>query len=294
MKVLITGANGQVGFELVRQAESKGIDYCAFTRAELDITDSQAVEQVITTCKPDIVINAAAYTAVDKAEDEPELAFAVNRDGVANLAKACQGADIPMIHISTDYIFDGTKEGAYTEEDVPNPLSVYGQSKWEGEEVIRANLKKHIILRASWVFGIHGNNFVKTMLRLGRDHKELQIVADQRGGPTPAIAIAETLLQIAHLVIHESRQSWGTYHYCGTPIVSWYDFAREIFQIANEELGLSKPDLGKILTKDYPTRATRPLNSELDCESIKEAFSITPTSWKPVLVELVRNIEYKS
>ena len=291
MKVLITGANGQVGYELVRQAESNGIDYCAFTRAELDITDSQAVEQAISNCKPDIIINAAAYTAVDKAEDEPELAFAVNRDGAENLAKACKSADIPMIHISTDYVFDGTKEGAYTEEDLPNPLGVYGQSKWEGEEIIRATLPNHIILRVSWVFGIHGNNFVKTILRLGKDHKELRIVADQRGGPTPADAIAETLLEIAHLVLHESRQLWGTYHYCGTPVVSWYDFAREIFQIAEEEISLSQPNIHKISTKDYPTKAKRPFNSALCCEHIKETFSMSPMSWKPLLIELIRNYQ---
>ena len=293
MKVLITGANGQVGYELVRQAESKGIHYCAFERAELDITNIDTIEQAIAKCIPDIVINAAAYTTVDKAEDEPELAFSVNRDGVANLAKVCKFAKIPMIHISTDYVFDGTKKCAYTEEDIPNPLGVYGQSKWDGEQILRANLKSHIILRVSWVFGVHGNNFVKTMLRLGRERKDLRIVDDQHGGPTPAVAVADTLLQIAHQVIDGKKYLWGTYHYCGTPVVSWYEFARKIFQIAEEEVDISQPHLSKIQTKDYPAKAKRPLNSKLNCERINHAFSISPISWEPALLELVRNTQSK-
>ena len=202
MRVLVTGAKGQVGSELILEGEKRGIQMLATDRAELDITQQDAVNNFIQTQKPDILINAAAYTAVDKAESEPKLAYALNRDGAANLAQACADNNIPLMHISTDYVFDGKKEGAYTETDTPNPQCVYGKSKLEGDQAIESILEQYLILRVSWVFGANGNNFVKTMLRLGKERDIIKVVADQRGGPTWAGDIAATL------ALHDALLFW--------------------------------------------------------------------------------------
>ena len=291
MKILITGANGQVGKELGKVARNIGYDVIAASREELDITKEIIVNNYINKHHPDIIINAAAYTAVDKAEDEQDIAFAINRDGAKNLAVVCKQENIPLLQISTDYVFDGSKDEAYREEDDVSPLGIYGESKWQGEEAIRSSLTKHIILRVAWVFGAHGNNFVKTMLRLGNERDELNVVADQYGGPSPAKNIAETLIELVSDYQKNKTLKWGTYHYCGNLKTSWYDFSREIFNQAFE-MGLldKKVKVNPITTAEYPTAAKRPENSMLDCSKLKTTFNINMPDWKKalqlVLIEL--------
>jgi len=288
MNILITGAHGQVGKELTSIAKQKGFDVIAASRADLDITQAQSVANFITQHAPDIVINAAAHTAVDKAEEEQELAFAINRDGAKNIAAACSRQKIPLLHISTDYVFDGTQSEPYSEKDAVSPLGVYGESKWQGEEAIRHHLNDHIILRVAWVFGAQGNNFVKTMLRLGKDRAELNVVADQFGGPSPAKDIAETLINLAEQLQKDNSLVWGTYHYCGNAKASWYDFATEIFK-QGFELGLldKKVKVNPITTAEYPTAAKRPGNSMLDCSGLKTTFGIEMPDWKEALKQVL-------
>jgi dTDP-4-dehydrorhamnose reductase len=239
--------------------------------------------------KPSIVINTAAYTAVDKAESEPAIAFAANRDGVKNLAQACQQHHIPLLHLSTDYVFDGSKTTPYTEEDLANPINVYGQSKWEGEQLLRAHCEQHIILRVSWVFGAHGNNFVKTMLRLGSEREELKIVADQIGCPTPAAAIAKTLLEIAKQII-AGKTAWGTYHYCGDKPTNWHELAKTIFELAKNKIPLRIQQVIPITTAEYPTPAKRPQNSVLNTTKCREAFKILACDWQTNLNTMLKTI----
>ncbi len=281
MRVLVTGANGQVGSELILEGEKRGIQMLATDRAELDITQQDAVNNFIQTQKPEILINAAAYTAVDKAESEPKLAYALNRDGAANLAQACADNNIPLMHISTDYVFDGNKEGAYTESETPNPQCIYGKSKLEGERAIESILEQYLILRVSWVFGANGNNFVKTMLRLGKERDVIKVVADQHGGPTWAGDIAATLLNLVKRWEDGEIITWGTYHYSGQPATTWHGFAEAIFEKA-EELGMidKRPRVGPITTAEYPTPAQRPLNSIFDCCKIAQQLNINQPDWR--------------
>ena len=288
MKILITGAQGQVGKELTSTASAKGFEVIAASRADLDITQAQSVENYITQYQPDIVINAAAHTAVDKAESEQDLAFAINRDGAKNIAAACKKQNIPLLHISTDYVFDGTKSEPYSENDTVSPLGIYGESKWQGEEIIRKNLNDHLILRVAWVFGAQGNNFVKTMLRLGEDRDELNVVADQFGGPSPAKNIAQILIDLVERYKKDGTLAWGTYHYCGNSKTTWYDFAKEIFKQAFE-LGLLNKEVkvNPITTAEYPTAAKRPGNSMLDCSKLKTTFGIEMPEWKEALKQVL-------
>lgn len=272
--ILITGAGGQVGHELaIADSQHRLI---ASTRQQLDITDPCQISEAFMTHRPDIVINAAAYTKVDGAEQERELAFAINRDAVANLASACQQFRIPLLHISTDYVFDGSKQGAYVETDPIAPLGAYGESKAEGEAVLRASLERHIILRTSWVFSATGINFVKTMLRLGEERDELGVVDDQRGCPTSGRSIAEVLLQMADRYLRTGDIEWGTYHYCNQPETTWFGLAQTIFKRAG---GFGNLKLIAITTSDYPTPAQRPQNSILDCAKIEMRFGIKRVSW---------------
>ncbi|MBU0484153.1 MAG: dTDP-4-dehydrorhamnose reductase [Proteobacteria bacterium] len=281
MRVLVTGATGQVGSELVAQGKELGLQILAAGRAELDISRSQAVNSFFQVQRPDIVINAAAYTAVDKAESEPELAYAINRDGAAYLAEACAKRQIPLFHISTDYLFDGRKEGAYLETDLCSPQSIYGKSKGEGDQAVASILEQHFILRVSWVFGASGNNFVKTMLRLGRERDFLRIVADQRGGPTWAGAIAGTLLDLVVRLRNGEKIAWGTYHYSGQPTTTWQGFAEVIFEQAVKlEMLDQRPRVEAITTAEYPTPAQRPLNSVLDCQKIARELGISQPDWR--------------
>ena len=259
-------------------------------RDELDITQVDAVNGYFQEHKPEIVINAAAYTAVDKAESEPELAYAINRDGAANLARACAEANIPLLHISTDYVFDGRKEEAYVETDESNSQTVYGKSKLAGENAIESILKQYIILRVSWVFGANGNNFVKTMLRLSKERDVLKIVSDQYGGPTPATDIAKTLLNIVKYRSENGAIPCGIYHYSGEPVTSWYEFAEAIFEKAAALQMVDRiPSVGPITTSEYPTPAKRPFNSVLDCQKIKRELNITQPEWHTGLDNVLMN-----
>lgn len=278
MKVLVPGKNGQVGSALQSLADQHNMSVIALSRTEMDISDENSVNAAFARYNPDILINAAAYTMVDKAEDEKILAYAVNKDGPRYLAIACNERDIPILHISTDFVFDGDKSEPYDEEDACNPLSVYGKSKWEGEKGVAQACTKHIILRTSWVFGGE-QNFVKTMQRLATTREELSVVDDQQGGPTAAKDIAECLMRIANAVGTTGFDNWGIYHYCGAPSVSWYEFAREILK--NDYKVAVKP----IPTTSYPTPARRPANSVLDCQKINSAFGIPQPDWREALIE---------
>ena len=287
MKVLVTGSNGQVGYCLVQQLRQQNADFLALDRDQLDITQRQAVWQTVSDYRPDVIINAAAYTAVDKAESEAEQAFAINRDGAAYLAEAAQQIGAAMLHISTDYVFDGQATQPYTETDATAPQGVYGQSKLAGEQAVLATCSRSIILRTAWVFGEHGHNFVKTMLRLGRERDSLGIVSDQHGAPTYAGDIAAALLHIAHHITQGKPTEYGIYHFSGKPYVSWYQFAEAIFQQAQQQGILANtPQLLAIATPDYPTPAKRPANSCLQLDKIQQAFGISPSDWQQALTQL--------
>ena len=283
--ILITGAYGQVGDQLAQQAQSCGWNVLAVDRDILDITNKHDVDSFIFSHKPDVVINAAAHTAVDKAETEVDVSYAINRDGPKYLAEAAAAIGATILHISTDYVFSGDKEGTYAESDSVAPQGVYGASKLAGEEAVIAANTKHIILRTAWVFGEHGNNFVKTMLRLGLQRDQLGIVSDQFGGPTYAGDIAAALLTIADkAVIAPETIKWGIYHFAGYPHVSWHQFAQAIFDKAVEHNILPKtPKLNALTTTDYPTPAKRPANSRLNCDKIFAEFNIQPSNWLQAL-----------
>jgi dTDP-4-dehydrorhamnose reductase len=288
MKILVTGANGQVGFCLQQALAETDFEFKACIRDELDISNQSAVDELVNDFKPQIIINSAAYTAVDKAEAEIEKAFAINRDGAANLAKAAKKIDAAIFHISTDYVFAGDKESVYVEDDVTGPQGVYGKSKLEGEQAVIQSNNKHIILRTAWVFGEHGNNFVKTMIRLGKARDQLGVVADQFGGPTYAGDIAKALLKIAEIYQKQGDLAWGTYHYAGEPHVNWHQFAQAIFEQANAEnlLPKGKPLVNAITTAEYPTPAKRPQNSRLNCQKISHAFDVQPSDWQSALTNI--------
>jgi dTDP-4-dehydrorhamnose reductase len=288
MKVLVTGANGQVGWELSRRGARKGSDILELDRAALDITDQSAVKRMVGRSGAALAVNGAAYTAVDQAESESEQAFAANRDGSANLASACAEAGIPLIHISTDFVFDGEKKGPYLETDQVSPLSVYGKSKAAGEVAVRERLREHIILRTSWVYGVHGRNFVKTMLRLGREKDVIQVVADQYGCPTYAADLADTILKIAAQMRENRKIAWGTYHYCGKGVTSWYGLAKEVLSLAKRYTSLRVKTIEAISTADYPTPAKRPLNSALDCSLVEKTFDIHPKPWRESLAHMIK------
>jgi dTDP-4-dehydrorhamnose reductase len=287
MKILIAGKNGQVGSCLVDLLSTMSdVTLLALDRDQLDITDATQVNNIVAEFNPNIIINAAAYTAVDKAEQESELAYAINRDGPQNLAFAASDIKAAIIHISTDYVFDGDNAESYTESDVTAPQGEYGRSKLAGEEAVAQACPKHIILRTAWVFGEHGNNFVKTMLRLGKTRDTLGVVADQLGGPTYAGDIAKAIVAISKQII-DGNQAYGIYHYSGFPHVSWHTFAEKIFDIALEQ-GVLKQSIqvNPIMTQDYPTPAKRPANSRLNCHKIDSAFGIHQSDWQAALTRI--------
>ena len=284
MKVLITGKNGQVGSCLVSQLSNMTeINFLALSREELDITNAEQVSKIVNEYKPSVIINAAAYTAVDKAESEVELANAINNLGPKNLAKAAAQVNAAIIHISTDYVFAGNKDSLYTEADEVNPQGVYGQTKLAGEQSVAQECDAHIILRTAWVFSEYGNNFVKTMLRLAQTRNTLGVVGDQFGGPTYAGDIAKAIVSIAQQ-LQQGSTKFGVYNYSGYPHVSWQEFASEIFEKAFAKNLIQSPvTVNSILTADYPTPAKRPANSKLDCSKITTDFSIQPSDWKAAL-----------
>ncbi|MDD0823419.1 dTDP-4-dehydrorhamnose reductase [Mannheimia sp. AT1] len=281
-KFLITGANGQVGYCLTQQLQNKA-EILAVDRDKLDITDRDEVFQTIETFRPDVIINAAAHTAVDRAESEQALSEAINVKGVQYLAEAAQQYGAILLHISTDYVFSGEGEKPYRENDTTVPQGVYGKTKLAGEQVALSHCERTVVLRTAWVFGEHGNNFVKTMLRLGKERESLGVVADQFGGPTYAGDIASTLIQIAESLL-SGQKSYGIYHFTGFPYVSWFEFSQAIFNQAVSQNVLEKaPLVNGIATSDYPTPAKRPANSRLDLTKIQKTFDITPSNWQKAL-----------
>jgi dTDP-4-dehydrorhamnose reductase len=286
----IIGSNGQLGWELVRRGESRGMQILALDYPEIDIGDVASIDSRIESRKIDFIINAAAYTAVDRAESEPEAAFTVNRDGPAHLADRCRKRNIPLIHVSTDYVFDGTKTGAYLERDPVAPLGVYGESKAAGEAEVRNRLPEHVILRTAWLCGAHGHNFVKTLLKLGRERETLKVVSDQFGCPTFAADLAEAILVMAKQAEIRKLVPWGTYHYCGRGETTWHGFAEAIFEIAGQYEKFALKNLLPISTAEYPTPVKRPANSVLDCTRIERNFGIRPRPWRESLTEMIERL----
>ncbi len=284
MKILITGAKGQVGTDVVIEAKKRKHEVYGFSSSELDITNQQVVDSQLSSVMPDVVINAAAYTAVDKAETEQDKAYAINELGVKNLADTCKKLDIPLLHISTDYVFDGEKKEPYVETDTPNPTSVYGASKLAGEIALQKAWYKHIILRVSWVFGEHGNNFVKTMLRLAQERDEISVVDDQYGAPTPAQGIASEIIKC----VQSNQLDYGVFHLQVDPGVTWYEFAQEVFS-QSVELGIlaKSPVVRSITSNQFPTPVKRPSNSKLASERLG-VFSVL--DWKLALRSMLTTL----
>ncbi|RLM18275.1 dTDP-4-dehydrorhamnose reductase [Brenneria alni] len=284
MKVLLTGAKGQLG-RCFQDRLPEGWTLLATDSDELDITDADKVSQTVQEHHPDVIVNAAAYTAVDKAESEPELAARINVTGPQNLARAASSINARLVHVSTDYVFDGKSERPYIETDPVNPLGVYGKTKLDGERMVLKEASNSIIVRTAWVFSEYGNNFVKTMLRLGKEQDSLGIVSDQRGCPTYAGDIAGAIIQL----INKDANA-GIYHYCGDKEVSWYEFAKYIFnEAADNKLIAVKPRLNSLLTIQYPTPTERPKYSVLSCDKII-SYGISLSSWRVALENILRKM----
>lgn len=278
--ILVTGANGQLGSEL-RKIGFSALDEVFYTDvAELDITDYAAVEKFVKDNEIDTIINCAAYTAVDKAEEEPELAAKINTEAVSNLARAAAKEGCLLIHISTDYVFDGTGTKPYSEKDKPCPVSVYGRTKLAGEEAILKSRCFHIIIRTAWLYSSFGNNFVKTILRLASERTEINVVSDQVGSPTYAGDLAAAIVAI--MDSEERIEHEGIYHYSNEGVCSWYDFAAEIVRLSGKECRV-KP----VTTADYPTKTQRPAYSVLDKSKIKKTFGIEIPEWKDALAKMM-------
>jgi dTDP-4-dehydrorhamnose reductase len=289
-KIIVIGHSGQVAYELQRGTWPAGIATDFLDRTRVDLARPEAARDTVIAARPDIVVNAAAYTAVDAAESDRDVAFAVNRDGPAALADACREIGAALVHYSTDYVFDGAKDGAYVEDDPINPLSVYGASKAEGEAAIRLRLDRHVIVRTEWVYAPIGRNFVKTMLRLGAERDRLGIVDDQYGSPTAAADIAAATIAVCAALAAGKEDGFGTFHFTGGGTTTWYGFAREIFAGAAVR-GLKTPAIvDPILTEAYPTPAPRPRNSVLDCGKLARVYGVVSPPWQAALSDCLDEI----
>lgn len=293
--ILVTGANGQVGFELRRSLAPLGT-IAALTRAEMDLASEASILAVLREHRPHIIVNPAAYTAVDRAESDAGLAMAVNAAAPGIMARWAAENGAWLIHYSTDYVFDGTKAVPYVEEDAVNPQSVYGESKWRGEEAVRASGARHAILRTSWVYGHHGSNFLKTILRLAQERSALNVVADQVGAPTSAALIADvTRAVIERLTGSDGPDDLsGTYHLAAQGSTSWHGYAAHIVRQASAEgfkLALSLDALKPISTSEYPTPAKRPANSRLDCTKLMDRFGIVLPAWQDGVSDVVERLQ---
>ncbi len=292
MRLLIAGAQGQLARAMIDLVPAAA-DVTAFAvgRPALDLTAPASVLSALADFKPDVIVNAAAYTAVDKAESEPDAAMALNADGPRRLAEAAERMGAVLIHVSTDYVFDGTKAAPYVEDDPTAPLGAYGRSKLAGEDAVRAAASRHVILRTAWVHSPFGGNFVKTMLRLAGERPELRVVDDQIGSPTYAPHLADSILAIARSVVADpDRQIWGTYHAAGTGYVSWCGLAREVMRVS-AALGSPSATVIPISTAEYPTPAKRPANSRLDCSKLTRTFGVALPDWQQGVLECVTRLQ---
>ncbi|WP_235069834.1 dTDP-4-dehydrorhamnose reductase [Turicibacter sp. TJ11] len=272
MKILVTGVKGQLGYDVVKALESRGYQPVGVDREEMDLMNDHMIDNFIMNLKPEAIIHCAAYTAVDQAEEEVEICYQINAEAVKVIAECAKTLDIPMIYISTDYVFDGTKASEYVETDIPNPINVYGASKLKGEQYVQQLLEKFYIVRISWVFGINGNNFIKTMQRLGNEHDELNIIHDQVGSPTYTAHLAPLLVDMIE------TDQYGIYHATNEGYCSWYEFADEIFKQSQLDVMLHP-----ITTDQYKTKAKRPLNSQMSKQKLSDyRFHRLPT-WQEAL-----------
>ncbi|MGC9194695.1 MAG: dTDP-4-dehydrorhamnose reductase [Syntrophobacteraceae bacterium] len=290
--IVVIGSTGMLGAELVEALNRAGLKAIALARSEMDITRPETLKGALArVASTGLLINCAAYTAVDKAETEPEAAFAANREGPANLADECRRVGLPLIHVSTDYVFDGKSTRPYREQDPVNPINIYGLSKQQGEDAIRSRLAEHIIVRTSWLYGTRGKNFVKTILKLGFERDELTVVCDQYGCPTWTYDLAACLVRVSQRILSRSAEKlWGTYHFCGKGPTTWFDFASAI--LAEAERNQSGPGgVARVLpvaTSQYPTAAARPVYSVLDCSKIEAALGVSPPAWNQSVARCVR------
>lgn len=295
MNILLTGKNGQVGFELQRALAPLG-NVTAVDYQECDLADAVALRALLSTVKPDVIVNPAAYTAVDKAETEREQAFAINAQAPGILGEYAAAHGGLVVHYSTDYVFDGGKQGAYAETDLPAPQSVYGQSKLAGEQALQSSGAKHLILRTSWVVGAHGNNFAKTMLRLAGERDSLRVVADQFGAPTSASLLADVTAQVLGRYTHASATEdfqYGLYHLAASGVTNWCDYARYVIaaaQSAGKSLKAAPESVLPITTAEYPLPAPRPINSRLDTHKLQSAFGLTLPQWQQGLDHILQQI----
>lgn len=289
LRLAVTGLTGQVVSALIARAPS-GVEIIALGRPQLELARREAVLASLRHARCDAIINAAAYTQVDKAESEVDLAMRINGDGAGNVAQAAAELGVPLLHLSTDYVFDGRLDRPYHEDDETNPTSVYGRSKLAGEEQIRHIHPRHVILRTAWVYSPYGGNFVKTMLRLGSDRDQVSVVSDQLGNPTSALDIADALMGIAKRLSQDnSEELYGTFHMSGQGEASWADMAQVIFDTA-EANGRRPVKVHRISTQGYPTPARRPQNSRLDNAKLKNAYSLTLPHWRLSLIECVEQL----
>ena len=272
MKILVTGVKGQLGYDVVKALESRGYQPVGVDREEMDLMNNNMIQNFIMNLKPEAIIHCAAYTAVDQAEEEVEICYQINAEAVKVIAECAKTLDIPMIYISTDYVFDGTKASEYVETDIPNPINVYGASKLKGEQYVQQLLEKFYIVRISWVFGINGNNFIKTMQRLGNEQDQLNIIHDQVGSPTYTAHLAPLLVDMIE------TDQYGIYHATNEEYCSWYEFADEIFKQSQLDVTLHP-----ITTDQYKTKAKRPLNSQMSKQKLSDyGFHRLPT-WQEAL-----------
>ncbi len=281
MKVLVTGVNGQLGYDICNELTKRGIETKGIDKEDCDITDEKAVMEYFLSYSPDVVIHCAAYTAVDNAEDNVEICRKINKDGTKYIANVCKKLDAAMMYISTDYVFDGSGDKFFEVDDKKAPLSIYGLTKYEGEQEIKSILEKYFIVRTSWVFGLNGNNFINTMIKLGKTNKELKIVADQIGSPTYTFDLAPLLCDMA------VSTKYGEYHATNEGICSWAEFAEYIFKESNQQV-----EVHHIKTEEYPTKAVRPKNSRLSKESLVKAGFYKLPLWQDAVKRYVK--EYLS
>ena len=281
MKVLVTGVKGQLGYDVVRELQSRGHGAIGVDIEEMDVTDETAVSRVMEETAPEAVIHCSAFTAVDRAEEERELCYKVNVEGTENIAKMCQKLGCKMLYLSTDYIFSGEGQRPWEPEDTPSPLNAYGQSKYQGEVALRQYVDKYFIVRISWVFGINGNNFIKTMLRLGKENGAVKVVDDQIGSPTYTFDLAKLLVDMIE------TEQYGAYHATNEGLCSWYEFAKEIFQEAN----MKEVTVTPVSSEEFPVKAKRPKNSRMSKEKlVQNGFSLLP-SWQDAVKRYIKELK---